>query len=242
MATPHLEAKIGDIAETILLPGDPLRAKAIADHYLSDVVQFNHVRNMLGYTGFYNGKRVSVMGTGMGMPSMGIYSYELIKFYGVKTLIRIGTAGALQEDVQLNEIVIAQAASTDSNFGKQFGLEGEIAAISDFKLLQKAVEEAERLGLKYHVGNMLSSDIFYHADPDNWKKWQKTGALCIEMEAYALFLNAAYLGAAALAITTISDSLITGEQLSQEERQDSYVDIMKIALEIAPNIGLIEPQ
>jgi purine-nucleoside phosphorylase len=230
MATPHIEAKIGEIAETILLPGDPLRAKAIADHYLSDVVQFNHVRNMLGYTGLYKGKRVSVMGTGMGMPSMAIYSYELIQVYGVKNLIRIGTAGALQENLKLHDIVVAQAASTDSNFGKQYGLDGEIAAIPDFQLLLNALKEAEALGLKYHVGTVLSSDVFYHIDKDNWRKWQKTGALCIEMEAYALFLNAAYLGAAALAINTISDSLVTGEQLSQEERQNSYADIMKVAM------------
>ncbi len=230
MATPHIGAKIGEIAETILLPGDPLRAKSIAEHYLSDVVQFNHVRNMLGYTGLYNGKRVSVMGTGMGMPSMGIYSYELIQVYGVKNLIRIGTAGALQPNIGLREIVIAQAASTDSNFGKQFGLEGEIAAVPAFHLLLHAVQKAEALGLKYHVGSVLSSDIFYHFDKENWKKWQKTGALCIEMEAYALFLNAANLGASALALLTISDSLVTGEQLSQQERQDSYTDVMKVAL------------
>ena len=172
MATPHIEAKIGEIAETILLPGDPLRAKAIADHYLSDVVQFNHVRNMLGYTGLYKGKRVSVMGTGMGMPSMAIYSYELIQVYGVKNLIRIGTAGALQENLKLHDIVVAQAASTDSNFGKQYGLDGEIAAIPDFQLLLNALKEAEALGLKYHVGTVLSSDVFYHIDKDNCRKWQ----------------------------------------------------------------------
>lgn len=185
---------------------------------------------MLGYTGLYKGKRVSVMGTGMGMPSMAIYSYELIQVYGVKNLIRIGTAGALQENLKLHDIVVAQAASTDSNFGKQYGLDGEIAAIPDFQLLLNALKEAEALGLKYHVGTVLSSDVFYHIDKDNWRKWQKTGALCIEMEAYALFLNAAYLGAAALAINTISDSLVTGEQLSQEERQNSYADIMKVAM------------
>lgn len=235
MPTTHIEAKIGEIAETIFLPGDPLRAKAIADGYLSEVTLFNDVRNMLGYTGYYNGKRVSVMGTGMGMPSMAIYSYELINVYGVKNLIRIGTAGSIQEQVGLREIVIAQAASTDSNFAHQFGLDGHIAAVSDFKLLQKAVKEAEVLGLKYHVGNMLSSDVFYPFDAENWKKWQRIGALCIEMEAYALLLNAACLGASALAITTISDSLITGEQLSHEERQNSFVDILKVALAIAPD-------
>ena len=235
MVTPHIEAKIGEIAETIFLPGDPLRAKAIADQYLSDVTLFNDVRNMLGYTGFYKGKRVSVMGTGMGMPSIAIYSYELIKVYGVKNLIRIGTSGSIQEYVGLREIVIAQGASTDSNFANQFGLDGHIAAISDFQLLQKAANEAETLGLKYHVGNMLSSDIFYHFDKENWKKWQKLGVLCIEMEAYALLLNAAYLGASALVIATISDSLITGEQLSHEERQTSFVDIMEVALAIVPH-------
>ena len=232
MPTPHLEAQVGAIAETILLPGDPLRAKSIAEHYLSEVTQFNQVRNMLGYTGFYQGKRVSVMGTGMGMPSIGIYSYELIKIYGVKKLIRIGTAGALQERIELNDVVIAQAASTDSNFGKQYGLVGEIAAVPDFKLLLKAVQTAENLGLKYHVGTLLSSDIFYHFDPENWKKWQKTGALCVEMEAYALFQNAAYLGASALAITTISDSLVTGVHLSPEQRQNSFADAMQIALSL----------
>lgn len=230
MATPHIEAKPGEIAETILLPGDPLRAKSIAYQYLDEVVQFNQVRNMLGFTGFYQGKRVSVMGTGMGMPSMGIYSYELIKIYGVKNLIRIGTAGAIQEKVQLREIVIAQAASTDSNFAQQNGLDGQIAAVPDFSLLRKAVQEAETQGLKYHVGTVLSSDVFYHFDPENWKKWQKTGALCIEMEAYALFQNATHLGASALAINTISDSLITGEQLSPEERQNAFEPVMKVVL------------
>ena len=230
MATPHIEAKPGEIAETILLPGDPLRAKSIAYQYLDEVIQFNQVRNMLGFTGYYKGKRVSVMGTGMGMPSMGIYSYELIKMFGVKTLIRIGTAGAIQERVQLHDLVIAQAASTDSNFARQYGLDGQIAAVPDFRLLQKAVQEAETQGLKFHVGTVLSSDIFYHFDLENWKKWQKTGALCVEMEAYALFQQAAYLGVSALAINTISDSLITGEQLSQEERQNSFAEIMKVAL------------
>lgn len=234
MPTPHIEAKIGAIAETIFLPGDPLRAKAIADHYLSDVTLFNDVRNMLGYTGYYNGKRVSVMGTGMGIPSMAIYSYELIQVYGVKNLIRIGTAGAIQPQVGIKDIVLAQAASTDSNFAKQFELVGDIAAVSDFHLLQKSVREADALGIKYHVGNMLSSDVFYHFDKENWKKWQKIGVLCIEMEAYALLLNAAYLGASALAITTISDSLITGEKLSPQERQNSFLEVMKIALAIAP--------
>lgn len=230
MATPHIEAKQGEIAETILLPGDPLRAKAIAERYLTDIIQFNQIRNMLGYTGLYQGQRVSVMGTGMGIPSMAIYSWELIQVYGVKKLIRIGTAGALQEPIGLRDIVIAQAASTDSGFAKQYGLDATVAAVPDFGLLQKAVQEAERLGLKFHVGNVVSSDIFYHFDKENWKKWKKIGALCIEMEAYALFMNAAILGASALAITSISDSLITGNQLSAEERQHSFAEAVKVAL------------
>jgi purine-nucleoside phosphorylase len=232
MNTPHLEAQPGDIAETILLPGDPLRAKFIADNYLTDVLQFNRVRNMLGFTGNYQGKRVSVMGTGMGMPSMAIYSYELITNYGVKNLIRIGTAGAMQEHVQLKDIVIAQAASTDSSFGRQYDIAGEIAAVPDFKLLFRAVKAAEAQGLKYHVGNILSSDIFYHFDPKNWEKWQKLGLLCVEMEAYALLLNAVNLGASALVINTISDSLVTGEHLSSADRESSFTEMMHLALSL----------
>lgn len=232
MSTPHIEAQPGDIAETILLPGDPLRAKFIATHYLTDVLQFNRVRNMLGFTGYYQGKRVSVMGTGMGMPSMAIYSYELITNYGVKNLIRLGTAGAMQGHVQVKDIVIAQAASTDSGFGKQYGITGDIAAVPDFRLLLKAVKAAEEQGLKYHVGNVLSSDIFYHFDPNHWKKWQKLGLLCVEMEAYALLLNAVNLGVSALVINTISDSLVTGEQLSSEDRESSFTEMMQLALSL----------
>ena len=232
MSTPHIEAQPGDIAKTILLPGDPLRAKFIATHYLTDVLQFNRVRNMLGFTGYYQGKRVSVMGTGMGMPSMAIYSYELITNYGVKNLIRLGTAGAMQGHVQVKDIVIAQAASTDSGFGKQFGIIGDIAAVPDFRLLLKAVKAAEEQGLKYHVGNVLSSDIFYHFDPNHWKKWQKLGLLCVEMEAYALLLNAVNLGASALVINTISDSLVTGEHLSSADRENSFTEMMQLALSL----------
>lgn len=232
MSTPHIEAQPGDIAETILLPGDPLRAKFIATHYLTDVLQFNRVRNMLGFTGYYQGKRVSVMGTGMGMPSMAIYSYELITNYGVKNLIRLGTAGAMQGHVQVKDIVIAQAASTDSGFGKQYGITGDIAAVPDFRLLLKAVKAAEEQGLKYHVGNVLSSDIFYHFDPNHWKKWQKLGLLCVEMEAYALLLNAVNLGASALVINTISDSLVTGEHLSSADRENSFTEMMQLALSL----------
>ncbi len=233
MSTPHNEARQGEIAETILLPGDPLRAKFIAETLLTDVIQFNDVRNMLGFTGNYLGARVSVMGTGMGMPSMGLYSYELIKFFGVKNLIRIGSTGSIQPQVSVRDLVFAQAASTDSNFGKQFDLGGEIAAIPDFGLLQKGVQVSNSMNLNYHVGGILSSDIFYHFDPENWKKWQKMGILCIEMEAYALYLNAQHLGASALTILTVSDSLITGESLSQEDRQYSFLDMAKVALALA---------
>ncbi|HLP94390.1 MAG TPA: purine-nucleoside phosphorylase [Saprospiraceae bacterium] len=232
MATPHLEAERGDIAETILLPGDPLRARQIAFDLLTDVQPFNQVRNMLGFTGNYQGKRVSVMGTGMGMPSMGIYSSELIRFYGVRQLIRIGTAGALQEHLCIRDVVLAQAASTDSNFPAQFGLAGHISATPDFSLLRQASLLAEKMGIKYHAGTVVSSDVFYHLDPDQWKKWQKTGALCVEMEAYALYQNARLGNVKALAMNVISDSLVTGEQLSAAERQDSFRDLARIALEL----------
>lgn len=232
MATPHLEAAVGDIADTILLPGDPLRARHIAEEFLTEVKVFNQVRNMLGFTGIYRGKRVSVMGTGMGIPSMGIYSSELIRFYGVKKLIRIGTAGALQEGLKVRDVIMAQAASTDSNFPAQFGLTGHVAATPDFDLLRKAVEAAEALGISWRCGTVVSSDIFYHQDPDHWKKWQKTGALAIEMEAYALYQNARLGGAKALAMNIISDSLVTGEQLSSAERQDSFRELARIALQL----------
>ncbi len=232
MATPHLEAAVGDIAETVLLPGDPLRARHIAEEFLTEVKVFNQVRNMLGFTGIYRGKRVSVMGTGMGIPSMGIYSSELIRIYGVKKLIRIGTAGALQEGLKVRDVIMAQAASTDSNFPAQFNLLGHIAATPDFSLLLKAVEVAASLQITYHCGTVVSSDIFYHLDPDHWKKWQKTGALAIEMEAYALYQNARLGGVKALAMNIISDSLVTGDQLSSAERQDSFRDLARIALEL----------
>lgn len=232
MGTPHNEANPGEIAETILLPGDPLRAKRIAETMLTDARQFNDVRNMLGFTGFWAGKRVSVMGTGMGMPSIAIYAHELITVYGVKNLIRIGSAGSLQDGVNVRDIVFAQGASTDSNFGKQFGVEGQIAALPNFNLLRKAVETAETLGLKHHVGNVLSSDVFYHFDPENWRKWQKLGILAVEMEANALYLTAAQLGANALAILTVSDSLVSGGSLSQDERQNTFAEMVKVALSV----------
>lgn len=232
MPTPHIEAKEGAIAESILLPGDPLRAKFIAENFLEKVERFNRVRNMLGYTGYYQGKRVSVMGTGMGMPSIGIYSYELIKFYNVKNLIRVGSAGSVQAHIHVKDIVIAQAASTNSNFSKQFDVRGELAAISDYGLMSAAARRAEELRLRYHVGNILSSDTFYDFQDESWKNWTQMGVLCLEMEAYALFLTAAALQAKALTICTISDSLLTGENLSHQDRETSFGDMIGLALDI----------
>lgn len=233
MSTPHIEAQSGEIAETILLPGDPLRAKFIAENYLYDYIQFNKVRNMFGYTGYYKGKRVSVMGTGMGMPSIGIYAHEVIKLYGVTRLIRVGSAGSMQPHMQINDVVIAQGASTNSSFSSQYKLRGEIAALSDYKLLSDAVARAKELNIPYHVGNILSSDTFYDADTDSWKKWAEMGVLCVEMEAYALFLTATALKASALAICTISDSIITGESIGADDREKSLRQMIELALDIA---------
>lgn len=232
MPTPHIEAEEGEIAESILLPGDPLRAKFIAENFLTDVHQFNKVRNMFGYTGNYKGKRVSVMGTGMGMPSIGIYSYELIKFYGVKRLIRVGSAGSIQPHIHVKDIVIAQAASSNSNFSKQFKVRGEIAAISDFALLSAAVTRASELSLPVHVGNIMSSDTFYDFEKGSWKKWAKMGIACLEMEAYALFLTAMSLKVQALTICTVSDSLITGESMPHQDREMALGQMIGLALDI----------
>lgn len=232
MATAHIEAKEGQIAETILLPGDPLRAKYIADNFLENVEQFNGVRNMFGYTGEYKGKKISVMGSGMGMPSIGIYSYELISQYGVKNLIRIGSCGSYQEDVKIRDVIIAQGACTDSNYASQYNLPGTYAPIASYDLLSKAVQNAEEMGVKYHVGNIVSSDIFYDATPDSWKKWARMNVLAVEMEAAALYMNATYLGANALCILTVSDSLVTGEATTAEERQNTFTQMMEIALNI----------
>jgi purine nucleoside phosphorylase len=233
--TPHIDAKEGEIAKTILLPGDPLRAKFIADNFLEDVVQFNKTRNMLGFTGKYNGKEVSVMGTGMGCPSIGIYSYELINFYGVKNLIRIGSAGSLSENVKVRDMVFAMGACTTSNFPALMGLNGVYAPICSYELLEKAVEAAKKLGLEYHVGNILSSDMFY-APPrvlEGNTTWTDMGVLAVEMEAAALYSNAAAGGANALAILTISDDEKSGIALSAKEREQTFTNMMKVALSLA---------
>lgn len=231
--TPHNAAKPGDIAKTVLMPGDPLRAKYIAETYLEDVTCFNTVRNMFGYTGTYKGKRISVMGGGMGIPSIGIYSYELYKFYDVESIIRIGSAGGLSEGIKARDIVIAQGACTNSNYASQYQLPGTFAPIASFDLLKKAVDAASTKNVKTVVGNVLSSDIFYNADSKASDCWRDMGVLCVEMEAAGLYMNAAHLNKKALAILTISDHLYTGECLSAEERQNTFNDMMEIALEIA---------
>lgn len=231
--TPHIAAREqGIIAESIILPGDPLRAKFIADNFLSDIVQFNSVRNMLGFTGTYQGKRVSVMGTGMGMPSIGIYSYELIHFYGVKNLIRVGSCGAFQPDLKLKDIVLAMSSSTISGFAGQYNLPGTYAPTASWKLLKAAVDSAEQKHIPVQVGNVLSSDVFYDADPDSWKKWARMGVLAVEMETSALYMNAAYGGANALTMLSVSDSLVTHANMPAEDRQVAFTTMMELALSI----------
>lgn len=231
--TPHNEAKAGEIAKTVLMPGDPLRAKFIAETYLEDVVCFNKVRNMLGFTGTYKGKKVSVMGSGMGIPSIGIYSYELFNFHGVDNIIRIGSAGGIADGVKLRDIVIGMGASTNSNFAAQYKLPGTFAPIADYSLLRKAVEAADKLNIKTVVGNVLSSDTFYDDNKDANESWRKMNVLAVEMEAAALYMNAARAGKKALCILTISDHVFTGESLSAEDRQLTFRDMMEIALELA---------
>jgi len=233
MSTPHNNAIEGHIAETVLLPGDPLRAKFIAENFLSDVEQFNAVRNMFGYTGTYNGKKVSVMGTGMGCPSIGIYSYELIHMYGVKNLIRIGSCGAYDPNLKLFDIVLAMGASTDSNYAVQYNLPGIYSATASWKLLSKAKNVADENNIQATVGNIVTSDIFYNDDSENWKLWAKMGCLAAEMETYALYCNASRAGVNALTILTVSDSIATHEETTPEQREKGFKNMMKIALELA---------
>ena len=228
--TPHIGAREGEIADRVIMAGDPLRAKFMAERFLENPLQYNAVRGMLGFTGTYKGKRVSVQGHGMGMPSIGIYSYELFNFYGVKRIIRTGSAGSINAGVKMGDVVIGMGSCTDSNYASQYGLPGTFAPIADFGLVRAAVEKAEELGVRYKVGNILASDFFYGDDADSWKQWQKMGVLAVEMEAAALYMNAARCGGEALCICTISDSLITGEACSAEERQTSFTNMMEIAL------------
>ena len=233
MATPHIGAEKGQIAETILLPGDPLRANYIAETFLDDVVQYNNVRGMLGFTGTYKGKRISVQGTGMGIPSIGIYSHELISEFGVKNLIRIGTAGSYQEDVKLRDVVIAMSASTDSAINKLRFNGADYAPTANADMVFKAYEIAKEKGLNVKAGNVFTSDTFYGDDPEAWKKWAKFGVLCVEMETAQLYTTAAKLGAKALTLLTISDSFITSEVTTAEERQTTFNDMIVVALETA---------
>ena len=230
--TPHNSAEKGAFASTVLMPGDPLRAKFIADNFLTDVKQFNATRNMLGFTGYYNGKRVSVMGTGMGCPSIGIYSYELFRFYDVDSIIRVGSAGAIDEKLKVRDIVLALGACTDSRFAGQFRLPGTFAPIASYRLLHAAAKAAEKAGIRPHIGNILSSDLFYD-DSASTLEWKKMGVLAVEMESAALYMNAARAGKEALTILTISDHLVTGEETTAEERERTFTKMMELALEIS---------
>ncbi|MTK11978.1 MAG: purine-nucleoside phosphorylase [Clostridiaceae bacterium] len=227
----HINAKEGQIAESILLPGDPLRAKFIAENFLQDVICYNEVRGMYGFTGTYKGKKVSVQGTGMGVPSISIYVNELIQSYGVKNLIRVGTCGSFQESVKVRDMVIGMAASTDSNINKIRFNGRDFAPTASFKLLKKAYDIAVEKGIDPKVGNIFSSDTFYHDDPDAWKHWAKFGCLAVEMEAAGLYTLAAKYGVDALTILTVSDHLVTGELTTAEERQKTFTSMMEVALE-----------
>jgi purine-nucleoside phosphorylase len=229
----HINAKDGAVAETVLLPGDPLRAKFIAENFLENAVCYNEVRGMYGFTGYYQGKRVSVQGTGMGVPSISIYVHELINSYGAKNLIRIGTCGSLQKDVKIKDVVMAMAASHDSNINLQRFEGMSYAPTASFELLKNAYRAAEKLGIQAKVGNILTTDTFYHDNPEDWKRWAKFGVMAVEMETVALYTLAAKHGVDALTILTVSDSLVTGEATSAAERQTTFTQMMKIALEIA---------
>ena len=231
--TPHINASPEDFAKTVLMPGDPLRSKFIAENFLESARLVNNVRGIQGYTGLYKGERVSVMASGMGMPSIGIYSYELFKFFGVENIIRIGSAGGMAEKVKIRDIIFGMGACTTTNFAVQYGLEGTFAPIASYEIMKTALQEADRIGARYHVGNLLSSDIFYNANENASKKWTDMGVLGVEMEAAALYMNAAHLGKRALAICTVSDHLLTGESLDAEARQNSFTEMMEIALNTA---------
>ena len=229
--TPHIGAKYGDIAETVIMAGDPLRVKLMAEKFLDDPVQFNNVRGMLGYTGSYKGKRVSVMGHGMGMPSIAIYTYELYNFYGVKTIIRVGSAGSINNNLHIGDLAIAMGACTNSNYAAQYELPGTFSPIADFSLVRAAAESCERFGYPYMVGNLLSSDTFYSENPHT-DKWINMGVLAVEMEIAALYMNAARSGNRALGICTISDHILTGEVTTAEERQNNFTHMMDVAFSL----------
>ena len=231
--TPHISAKYGDFAKTVLMPGDPLRAEYIAKNYLENAVLVNDVRGVHGYTGYYKGKRVSVMASGMGQPSIGIYSYELFNFYGVESIIRVGSCGSFSPDLHARDIIIAMGACTNGNYASQYNLPGTFCPIADFGMVKQAAEECEKAGVNYRVGNILSSDMFYD-DANSGMQWAKMGVLGVEMESAALYCNAARAGKKALCICTVSDSFIYPEEnTTAEERQNSFTKMMEIALNLA---------
>ena len=233
--TPHINAKPEDFAKTVLMPGDPLRAKFMAETYLENPVLVNSVRGINGYTGMYKGKKISIMASGMGIPSIGIYANELYSVFGVENIIRVGSAGGISEKVKIRDIVIGMGACTDSNFANQFALPGTFSPIASYRLLKTFCDEAEKMGLSFHVGNILSSDVFYAdtAVESTTPKWAKMGVLAVEMEAAGLYMTAARLGKNALAICTVSDHLVTGEATTAQERQTTFTDMMTLALECA---------
>jgi len=232
--TAHIEANEGDFAKTVLMPGDPLRAKYIAENFLEDAKLISSIRNIYAYTGTYKGEKISVMASGMGMPSMGIYSHELYEKFGVERIIRVGTAGTINKNLELKDIVVGMGACTDSNYISQFDLNGNFAPICSFDLLQKTMEKAKELNLKINVGNILSSDVFYNPSNDVYKKWSDLGILAVEMEAAALYINAAKLGKQAIAICTVADKVLDDVHCSAEERQTAFTAMMELAL----NVGI----
>ncbi len=234
--TPHILATPDDIAPTVLMPGDPLRSEFVARNFLTSPVLFNDVRGVKGYTGVYRGKRVSVMASGMGMPSMGIYSYELFNIFGVRHILRIGSAGAMQEELKIRDIILALGACTDSSYASQFRLPGTVAPVASYRLLKKAEEAARKRGVVPHIGSVLSSDVFYQDDPGASLAWKKMGVLAVEMETAALYLNAARSGKEALTILTVSDHLLRDEATDAAERERSFTDMMEIALDTAVSL------
>ena len=233
MSTPHNNASAGDFGKTVLMPGDPLRSAFIAEHFLTEPRLVNNVRGVQGYTGTWKGVKVSVMASGMGMPAIGIYSHELFTEYGVENILRVGSTGALQTFVHVRDVVFGMGASTNSAYLNQFGTPGAFAPLADYTLLRTAVDIARKMGVPTHVGNILSSDVFYNDDSSVNERWARMGVLCVEMEAAALYANAARLGKRALAILTVSDHIITGESLPADQRQTTFTQMMEIALDTA---------
>ena len=235
--TAHIGASKEDIASVVLMPGDPKRSRFIAENFLEGARLINDLRGVQGYTGLYRGERVSVMASGMGMPSMGIYSYELFSFFDVAAIIRVGTVGGMSERVRVRDLILGMGASTDSSFAAQYHLPGSFAPLCSYPLLSEAVRVAEEKGMRYHVGNLLSTDVFYWDEPTDNARWQRLGILGVEMEAAALYMNAARLGKQALAVCTVSNHLLTGEETTAEERETTFTDMMTVALEVARTVG-----